>query len=96
MERNKEKERESERRRETEGGKSLVAVVTGWPCMLFKSHSLNIKFNCSVDSNWQRVTVPRIFSGTGTSTFFRDHFFPVPVPVPSKKEQNSRDRDVPF
>ena len=42
----------------------------------------------------QSVTVPRIFSGTGTGTFFRDQFFPIPVPVPSKKEQNSRDRDV--
>ena len=29
----------------------------------------------------QSVTVPRIFSGTGTSTFFRDQFFPVPGPV---------------
>ena len=26
---------------------------------------------------YQSVTVPRIFSGTGTSTFFRDQFFPV-------------------
>merc|ERR1712020_41403 len=29
----------------------------------------------------QSVTVPRIFSGTGTGTFFRDQIFPVPVPV---------------
>ena len=29
----------------------------------------------------QSVTVPRIFSGTGTGTFFRDQFFPVPGPV---------------
>ena len=29
----------------------------------------------------QSVTVPRIFSGTGTSTFFQDQCFPVPVPV---------------
>ena len=28
----------------------------------------------------QSVTVPRIFSGTGTGTFFRDQFFPVPGP----------------
>ena len=41
----------------------------------------------------QSVTVPRIFFGTGTGTFFRDQFFPVPVPVPSKKRENSRDRD---
>ena len=27
----------------------------------------------------QSVTVPRIFSGTGTGTFFRDQIFPVPV-----------------
>ena len=29
----------------------------------------------------QSVTVPRIFSGTGTGTFFRDQFFPVLGPV---------------
>ena len=42
---------------------------------------------------YQSVTVPRIFSDTGTGTFFRDQFFPVPVPVPAKKRENSRDRD---
>ena len=33
------------------------------------------------DTELQSVTVPRIFSGTGTGTFFWDQFFPLPGPV---------------
>ena len=48
-------ERERERKRDEKGRrrkkKFLRTLVTVWPCMLLKSHSLNMKFNFSGDSN---------------------------------------------
>ena len=51
--------------------------------LLWLPKHLPLKQECSSDVNCgiQSVTVPRIFSGTGTGTFFWDQFFLVPVPV---------------
>ena len=45
--------------------------------LIIKQYNTSV-YKCSAQ---QSVTVPRIFSGTGTGTFFRDQIFPVPGPV---------------